>query len=165
MIVIEDGTGIANANSYGSLAGARSYASDRGIVLSSDDVIVSALLVNATDYLESFDYVGKQKTNTQSLSWPRSCVLYPDASSFPDNAIPGQLIKAQYQAVIDQAGGIDLQPSVDVSQGYITESKVDVLMTKFSESVGTSRQPFLPKVFQLLDGLLSTSPALRVVRV
>lgn len=164
-LVIEDGTGMSNANSYGSLAGARNYASDRGITLSTDDTVVNGQLVNATDYLESFDYVGLQKTNTQSLSWPRTGVVYPDGSDFPTTAIPSKLVAAQYQAVIDQFNGVELEPSIDFSDGSIIEEKVDVLLTKFSENRNTSHQPFLPKVYNLIQGLLATSPMIKVVRV
>lgn len=164
-LVIEDGTGKPDANSYGSVAGARSYAGDRGVTLSVDDAVVSGQLVNATDYLESFAYVGKPKTVTQALSWPRSSVVYFDGSAFPDTSIPVKLVNAQYQAVIDQTSGIELEPSIDISSGFVTEDKVDVLLTKFSENVGTSRQPFLPKVYALLVGLLASTPIIKVVRV
>lgn len=163
-LIPEDGTGVSTANTYGSVAGAKGYALDRGITLLSDE-IVSGQLINATDYLESFDYVGQRKTITQGLSWPRTGVVYPDGTPFPDNAIPTQLINAQYQAVIDQFNGIELEPSISMEAGFVIEDKIDVILTKYSESVGTSQQPTLPKVFNLLKGLLITVPALRTVRI
>jgi hypothetical protein len=164
-LVIEDGSGISNANSYGSIAGARSYALDRGITLSSDDAVVTGQLVNATDYLEGLRYVGLRKTNAQALSWPRTCVVYEDGTPFPTNLIPPNLINAQYQAVIDQANGIELEPSTSQVGGFVTYDKVDVLVTKYSEVVGTSQQPNLPKVINLLEGLLIVQPVLRTVRL
>lgn len=38
-IIVEDGTGVTGANSYISLADARTYATNRGFELSADDTI------------------------------------------------------------------------------------------------------------------------------
>lgn len=168
-LVIEDGSGVANANSYGNLADARSYAADRGVTLSTDDPTLTAQLILACDFLESFAdrYVGSPVSFTQSLSWPRQGVMYDCDTAFPSNEIPPQLISAQYQLCIEQFNGIDLQPTTDYSQGgYVTEEKTDVLITKYSEKIGTTQAPLMPKVMALLKTLLnSTGGTLRTVRV
>lgn len=165
-LIIEDGSGVTSANSYGTIAGARSYAADRGITLLTDDV-VSAQLVLACDYLQNFDYVGDTIEDLQSLSWPRKNVRFASGDAFPDDTIPANLILAQYQLVIEQFNGVVLQPSIDYpgQGGFVTEEKVDVLMTKFSERIGTSTEPLLPKVDALLRGLIQPIPTLRTVRV
>lgn len=167
-LIVEDGTGVANANSYTTLSQARAYALLRGIVLSADDSILTAQIILATDYLESFalQYVGQPTSYTQSLSWPRKSVQFDPDNPYPSNAIPPQLISAQCQAVIEEFNGITLQPSVDRSQGgFVTESKVGPLDTKYSEKIGTTSEPFLPKVSALLSALLNPGVALKTVRV
>lgn len=165
-LIVEDGSGVPDANSYGTLAGARAYASDRGVTLSATDADVIPLLINATDYLEDFDYVGQPVSYTQSLSWPRINVQFDPANPFPDDELPPQLVAACYQAVIEQFNGITLQPSVDYSAGgYVTEDKTDVLTTKYSERIGTTTQPLLPKVDSLLRTITVPTPALRTLRV
>lgn len=164
-LIVEDGTGVANANTYGTLVGARAYASDRGVTLSVDDAIVSSQLILAMDYLEGQDYVGRPVSFTQALSWPRSQVQFDPDNPFPDNEIPPQLISAEYQLVIEQFNGIELEPSVDHEEGFIIEDKVDVLLTKFSEKVGTTSQPILTKVDALLRSIILHIPMLRSVRI
>ena len=53
-LIVEDGTGLPDANSYCDLDEIRSYAADRGVALSSDDAIIIAFAIKATDYLESY---------------------------------------------------------------------------------------------------------------
>lgn len=165
-LIVENGTGVDGANSYGDIAGARTYASDRGVTLGTDDQ-VSAQLILGTDYLQSFSYVGRPVSFTQALAWPRTRVLFAIDSPFPDDEIPPQLIAALYQLVIEQFNGIELQPSVDSqsSGGFILEEKVDVLLTKYSEKISTTSQPILPKVDALLQGLIQPVPMLRTVRI
>ncbi len=71
---IEDGTGVANANSYLSVADATDYHAERG-----DDVWADATpstmakaLVRATDYIEAtYRARGNPLTASQGLQWPR----------------------------------------------------------------------------------------------
>lgn len=164
-LVVEDGSGVAGANSYATLAQAHAYAADRGVTLG-DDAAITAQLINATDYLESFDYIGSPVSFTQSLSWPRINVIFDPDNPFPSNEIPPQLVAANCQLVIEQANGIVIQPSVDhASGGFITQEKVDVLEVRYSERIGTTSQPLMPKVATLLRTLIVTQLALRTVRI
>lgn len=164
-LVIEDGSGVPGANSYGTIAGARLYASNRGIILGTDAAVTTQLIL-ATDYLEGLSYVGSQVLYTQALSWPRQNVLFDPSTPFPTNQIPPQLIAAEYQLVLEQFNGINLQPTVDRSTGgFILEERVDVLTTRYSERVGTTSQPTMPKVTSLLRTLVIPSVALRTLRV
>lgn len=164
-LIVETGAGVANANSYGTVAGARSYATDRGVVLSADDNIVISQLINATDYLESLNYVGVPVLNTQSLSWPRNQVQYDPDTPFPNNQIPVDLVAAQYELVIAQAAGFVIQPTTSYANGgYVLEESVDVIRTKYSEKIGTTSAPLMPKVRALLRNITIATPALQVIR-
>lgn len=173
-LIVENGAGIANANAYGAvgqvavdvLAFARLFASNRGVSLSLDDNVVSTQLINAVDYLESMNYVGSPVLYTQALSWPRQNVLFDPSTPFPTNQVPVQVLNAQYQLVIEQANGIVLNPSVDRSAGgFIIEQRVDVLTTRYSERVGTSSYPSMPKVTAFLRTVVIANVAMRTVRV
>src|ERR1044072_1066406 len=95
-IIVEDGTGVTDANAYVDVAAARAYAEQRGVTLPADDDVIAAWLIQATDYLESFacKYQGRKTDCAQSLQWPRKCVVICCAP-FPDNEIPKQLKSAQ----------------------------------------------------------------------
>jgi hypothetical protein len=100
-LIVEDGTALANAEAYITVAAADQYFSDRG------NVAWAALLTPAkeqalraaTDYLSSvyaLRWAGVRRTTTQALDWPRLFVqrkhvaggygmfpLYYDESSVP----------------------------------------------------------------------------------
>lgn len=155
-IVVEDGTGVANANSYVTLAEARAYAEQRGIALSSDDDELGALLVKATDYLESreCDYQGKKTNCAQPLAWPRDCVVLC-CEDLADNVIPAQLKNAQIALVIAQHSGVVLLPNVAPTD-YVIEEKVGPITTKYADpaSVGIATQ--MPGVEALLQPLFGS---------
>jgi hypothetical protein len=171
-IVVETGEGIANANSYVSVADATAYAAARGVTLDPDTV--EAQIILATDYLETFgcSYLGKQTYNPQELAWPRTGVWIAGVE-MADDVIPNSLKKAQQQLVIEQANGFDLMPSTD---GQIVKvEKVDVISTEYA--VGTDwgesggPVPAFPRVDALLKALLKgeccddSGAALRLVRI
>lgn len=164
---IEDGTLVANANSYIDLAFARSYASDRGITLDADDVVLTPMLIKACDYLQTKAslFVGCLVSVTQSLAWPRQNVLYPDGTAYPINKIPDALKAAQAQLVIEQFNEIDLIPTQEGK--FVVSESVDVIRTSYSEKIGTSGQPYMPLVDSLLSTLMYTSGAypMRSIRV
>jgi len=73
--VVEDGTGLANANSYASAATADAYFSDRGVSSwTGSSTIKEQALVRATDYIERMfgsRFIGYPFVDTQALSFPR----------------------------------------------------------------------------------------------
>jgi DnaT-like ssDNA binding protein len=169
-LVVENGDGVPTANSYDTVANAVAYAANRGIVLpdTSDDGQTAAWLVSGTDFIESFSqrFVGQRASWTQGLSWPRKCVMWNPDTPFPDDEIPVNLISALDQCVIAQFQGIVLQPSISHAQGgYVTESKVGPIITKFSEKIGTTTPPLLPSVMNLLNTLLIPIATLPLVRI
>jgi hypothetical protein len=168
-LIIEDGTGKEDAQSYITAGQARVYAQARGVTLSGTDSVVEAQLVNAMDYLQSKGpYKGKKTyPAVQALLWPRTCAEI-DGEEYPDDSIPSGLKSAQAQLVIEQANGNDLMPS---SNGQIVKrEKVDVIETEYmtGTETGSSGGPEMsfPKVDALLAPLIDGgSFALRSVRL
>ena len=75
-LVTEDGTGLADAESFASVATADTYFGDRGVAAwaSLDVAAQEAALRLGTDYMEAqygLLWAGERKTTTQALSWPR----------------------------------------------------------------------------------------------
>lgn len=169
-ITVEDGTGVANANSYVSVADVKAYAEQRGVTLPSTDDEIAAMIVKATDYLESFacKYQGKKTDCAQSLQWPRTCVVMC-CEDFPTNQIPKQLKSAQCSAVLIQNEGLVLQPNVTAAD-YVVEETVGPITTKYANPI----QAGISATFTALDALLEplffascgqSSFALRTTRV
>lgn len=163
-LIIETGEGLANANSYATVAELQEYALMRGETLPTEGQEV--LLVKAMDYLEQFTatstpaYKGVPLTNTQALQWPRT-----GAVSGP--AIPRQLKAAQCQLAIE-AIDYDLMPSND---GFaVAREQVDVLEVEYATGGRLSGKtmpatPTFPKVKALLDPLMRIGIKLRSVRI
>jgi len=73
-LVVEDGTGLANANTYASAGDADDYADAKGwtewAALTAPQK--EAALIEATVYLDSsFEFIGDLYISTQALNWPR----------------------------------------------------------------------------------------------
>lgn len=159
-LVVEDGTGKADANTYVSLADVRAFATQRGISVSSDDDVLGAQIILAADYVEGFTYEGERATDEQALSWPREC------TDFDEDVIPPSLMRAQTLLVIEQAQGVNLFPTA-TSGKFVKRRKVGPIETEYSENINVDGRPSFPQVDRLLEPLFSglSGIALQTIRV
>ena len=148
-LIIEDGSIVADANSYVTVIELDTYCSNRGITLSATtEAEKEALSFKAMDYIECNVYQG-YKTNTgQSLQFPRYPV-YIDNQLIDSNAIPATLKKAQLQLMVEIDNGFN--PLATTEQAVIRE-KVDVLEVEYDTR--SSQRPQLKAVNAFLSPLL-----------
>tara|TARA_R110000772_G_scaffold162165_1_gene273359 strand:+ start:953 stop:1450 length:498 start_codon:yes stop_codon:yes gene_type:complete len=151
-LIIEDGTGVDNANSYITVAEARSYADLRSLLLPSGDSAVEVLIVKAFDYLESLEYKGSHANPPQAAEFPRQ-KLYLQGVLFPDNQIPYKLKQAQCQLAFE-AVNIDLQPTGNGKE--VIREKVDVVEVQYSEKGINVARPTFTTVNSLLKDLVKS---------
>lgn len=72
-LVIEDGTGKANAESYVSASDCATYAAGHNLTFTGTESEKEAKLRRATQYLDSeYAYKGEQLSASQALAWPRT---------------------------------------------------------------------------------------------
>jgi len=93
-----------------------------------------AALVEATRYLERFDYVG-EKTDvapTQTLKWPRTGVVDSDGEALSSSVIPDEIKEAQYETAIRLAADPTLIDNIN-QQGSsnIKRAKADTAEVEF----------------------------------
>ena len=139
-MVVEDGTGLSNADSFVSVAYADTYFTTRGVSAWASLTNKEALLIKATDYIEavySESWKGVTLNDTQSLSFPR---IIDDATVYPD-----RLLKAVCELALKANDG-DLL--VDVEQRTV-EEKVDVITVKYAEYSDQKTQ------YSMVYGLIS----------
>lgn len=90
--VVEDGTGVSDANSYTDVAFADEYFNDRGIAeWDGSNEEKQAALILATDYVElrfGRRWIGEMANPLQGLSWPRV------AEGIPEDEVPVKLQRA-----------------------------------------------------------------------
>jgi hypothetical protein len=162
-LIIEDGTGIADANSYGSVVDFQAYATARNITLPTDNAELEALLVNASDYLTSLEdrYQGWRVDATQALSFPRESVyIYRQLAA--SDEIPSQLINGQFQIAIDYNSG-DLLPT-GAGREVIME-KVDVIEVEYSETGQGAFVPVPTKALLTLKPLFDETALIHNIQV
>lgn len=164
-LIIEDGTIVAGAESFVTVAEARAWALKRGVTLSATDSVVEALLVKAADFLQSVEprYKGARVDDAQALAWPRQQVyLYGNKTAVAVTYIPQQLKDAQCQLAVD-AVSRDLQPTGDGRQ--VVMKQVDVLVTQYSDTKSSSVTPAFNKAMAILAPLLRSVGPLSTLRV
>lgn len=182
-LVIEDGTGKEDSQSYVDAVEIRAFAAARGVTLpaapgGTDPDPVEAMAIQAMDYIESLEPQMKGKrtnanapTYYQALSFPRTGVrIGCEYETFPDDKIPSNLVAAQCQAVIAISKGFDLQPILDPNARLVKRTKVDVIEKEFFSpqevGAGYGATPTFPALEALLRPLLraggaTTAPAYR----
>lgn len=183
VIVVEDGTGLANADSYVSQAFVVAYALQRGVTFPSD-VTGIPYLVKAMDYIESnaYNFVGEPSTTTQALSFPRMwpvtsplltnsysinapfgaygvLTVLPQIPTLVANEVPLPIQNAQAALAILSFQGNDLMPS-DNGQFVLVE-KVGPLQTNYSERLSSST-PSFPVVEALINPYLGNNGPLQL---
>ena len=140
-LVVEDGTGLANANAYISESFADTYHSDRGNAAwgSLSSTVKEQLIIKATEYLDAtYDWIGQIKSDDQALGWPRKGdVKDKDGRDLKDQ-VPTAVKRACAElALIGNDGS--LVENTDRSS-FVTKEKVDVLEVEYSSSAPTSTQ-------------------------
>lgn len=157
-LIVENGSGVPNANSYVTVEEAREYAEARGYTVGDDDA-VTVLAIKAMDYLALFTekWKGVRVFAEPALPFPRMQTAYSI------DAIPSNLKLAQMQLVVEQLADptLLLTPSTNYRQGFVVREKLDVIETQYSEAVQlaalgrASSGPTMPLVAALLDPLLA----------
>jgi hypothetical protein len=153
-LIVEDGTGLENADSYVSLADARTLATSRGIVLSADDTELSQQLVSAADRVTSYEgqFTGQRVTGEQGLSYPRNN-SFRYGTTIANTSIPKELKLAQ----VTLAGM--LEAGVEVwAQGFdgVKSEKIGPLQIEYADDKAASvGNPDLPQIESILQPLFA----------
>lgn len=105
-LIVEDGTGVSDANSYVTIEQVRMYAAMRGIVLPSEDEDLKTKIFDAMDFVEGYGqrFKGYKIYPQQPLNWPRYGV-FVDGFELPQSPLPKALINAVCQLTADSATG------------------------------------------------------------
>jgi hypothetical protein len=168
-LIVEDGSGKADANSYASIETFREYwalmnidYSDNTVKGQSDNDISSAL-IRATEYIDSLHFLGERRLTSQSLSFPRSSLVRPGASYIypsylPNDEVPDCIVKAScYMAGLIIQGRDIEAPTQHVS----SQSVSGVGSVTYADGNG---QWYFPKLQNLVGKLLNQSvPMIKVI--
>jgi hypothetical protein len=144
-LVIEDGSNVANANSYVTRAEIIAYAALRGVTI--EDVDASDVFaIKAMDYIEIQDYKNSATYDTQVLAFPRD----------DETEIPQGIKDAQCEAAMLISQGVDLLANVTAGEQSIKRDKTGPLETEYfapgSYTASTPRLDALLRPFIVGNG-------------
>ncbi len=152
-LIVEDGTGLPNADSYISVADADTHFADRGITLwaTMQEVEKEQAIRRATDYMEGWysqDWSGSRLTQAQALSWPRQGVKV-DGWYLPTDQVPSLVVKACAEVAFRAAGG-DLNPDL---AAQVKSETVGPISVTYAD--GARQKPKYAAIDAMLSSLLS----------
>lgn len=156
-LIVEDGSGISDSNSYCDLDFALEYCVNHGYTswIDMTEEEQKVYLIKGTSFVDNFyEWKGYKRTSVQSLEFPRNGLI--DNNKTEILGIPNNLKKA-----VIEAGFINYSSEVDnlfVSRdenGAIKRQKVDELEVEyFGESEATETEAEYKTTYQVLNKLL-----------
>jgi len=152
-LIVEDGTGKSDAESYLSVADATTYAGKYGLTFSGTSTQQEEALRLATQYLDArFNtlWLGERSNEKQALDWPRRALLDADGFLISSTAMPQALKDATAELAI-KARSETLMPDVS-DPGTIASEDVQVGDLRVATSYHGGRSQF--KLYRKVDGLL-----------
>lgn len=158
-IIVEDGTGVEDANSYIDVDELREYAEARGIEFDADRAETS--IIKAMDYIETRTYGGFAVGIT---AFPRRN-LFAMGHRYADDVIPRNIKLAQMAAAVVEMQGTDLLPTISANaRGAIRERKVGPITTVYAVAREAGQLPRVPLVDAYLSPFESSTGHLQVYR-
>ena len=151
-LIIEDGSIVAGANSFATVAECRAYCDLRGLALPTDDSDVEPLLITASDFLFSLegDYQGNRSDSSQVLVFPRS-VVYLFGADVSDT-IPQILKDGQCRLAFDATQ----QTLLATGDGRVIKKEgVGPLQVEYGDDGASNPQANLTAALTILDPLFN----------
>jgi hypothetical protein len=163
--IVEDGTGVADANSYASVEAADAYFVDRGNATwaALTEPQKQQALIKATDYLDrkyESRWRGTRALESQVLGWPRQYASYFGNWRRPilPNIVPPPLIQACAELAV-RAASAELLPDIEAGANIVKREKVGPLEVEYAESSATAALPVYNAVADILQPLLQRGAA------
>lgn len=150
-MIVEDGTGRADADSYCSVAAADAYNAAAGNAswATAQQAAKEAALVRATIALDGYSFVGTRLTGLQTLEWPRTGAVTRDghtATGLP-TAVRRACALAAYRELTSPG---TLQPDQDPAVQSLQAGSVSITYARDGGAV----PPEFPQIASLLRPLL-----------
>lgn len=160
-LIIEDGTGVAGANSFVTDLEYTDYATSRGLTIGADTATREVELILSMDYLFSreLDLQGERTSDTQENIYPRQNVFIRNIRLASDS-IPIELKNAQIEG---GAAANSQSLLINETTQNVSSKKLDVLQTDYF-SGGIFKNVRLDRVINYLKPLLKNQLN-RLVRI
>jgi hypothetical protein len=140
-LIVEDGTGKPNSDSYASVEDFVSYAVRYGLTVPESTVAQEALLRRAALSMDGLRWKGRRATSLQSLAWPRKDVII-DHEIKPSNYIPARIQYGQ-MALAAEIHTDDIDP-IDQRKGAVILDRVEGAVTREYAPIASTSSRLLP---------------------
>ena len=140
-LIIEDGTGKPDAESYASAEDLALYAVKFGTVIPSGAPEQEALLRRAALAMDGMTWKGRKMNSEQALSWPRREVLL-DQEIKPNNYLPARIQYGQ-MALAAEIHQDDIDP-VEKRKGAVLLDRVEGAVTRQYAAIPNTSTRLLP---------------------
>lgn len=144
-IIVEDGSRVAGANSYVTVAELIQFGKNRQHTFSTSAAV---LLIMAMDYIDNLAFKGIKYEQDQALQWPRIGVFI-DGYSLDSDVIPKELKNGLMQAALSIDSGNSPLAVVNAS---VKRRKVGELEIEYRDNAVNN--PVDPKINFMLKKLL-----------
>jgi len=165
-MIVENGTGLINADSYVSIEFADNYFSARGVSgwVALTQNVKEQSLIRATDFIDNiYQWCGKKATSEQSLRFPRINIV--DYEGQPVEGVPTCLKKAVCEAAQITSNGTELFQTKNENGDVISETITTLSFTyaKSDKSESTTQTTLYDSINTLLRGLFKEPSSNKVV--
>ena len=145
-ITIETGAGLADAESYASIAAADARCISLGLaawaVLAEAEKEIA--LRRATLFMATYRtrWAGQRVYQRQALDWPRYNVVV-DGFTVPSTIVPLDVVNACIDLAVRAGSGEDLLPDLDTGSNAIKKDKTGPLETEYFQNTTDARERFV----------------------
>lgn len=146
VLVYEDGTGIADANTTVTVADVVAYCAARNLPFPAEQVLQEATIIEAGEYLMNevrYAWRGTKQYYDQSMPWPRVGAVEFRGLAVPSNTVPWRFRQAQMylsylaslepgelERVLDRGGKIKTKTIGPISTTYMDDAPVERIVQK-----------------------------------
>jgi len=141
MLIVEDGTGKPDAESYATAEDLVLYAVKFGVVIPAEEVAQEALLRRAALAMDGMTWKGRKSSGDQALSWPRREIRL-DGENKPERYLPARIQYGQ-MALAAEIHKDDIDP-IDQRKGAVIKDKVDGAVEREYAVISNTSNRLLP---------------------
>lgn len=155
-LIVEDGSIVANANTYVDMT----FCSNYQIMMGNTDWVSyaqvdrEAAILRAMRWLENFEgkWKGARATRSQALSWPRVNMLDHDGYEIEDSVIPTDLKEAVCEAAYQEIKSKDVfNPGLSAGNSVLEKRvKAGPVEAQYKYSQGTSLADAFPAILDMI---------------
>jgi hypothetical protein len=146
MLTIETGAGLADADSYASIAAADVRCASLGLTAwaalaeADKEIALRRAMIFMATYRTR--WAGRRVYQHQALDWPRYNVAV-DGFIVPNTIVPPDVVNACIDLAVRAGSGEDLLPDLDIGSNAIKKDKTGPLETEYFQNTTDARERFV----------------------